>query len=845
MKTKKIKINLTNYKSLFPGILPSYDEYGNEVIFNNELLSKYNSGNYGMIVKDIVVPLKCIEYNTINNYTNQIIFLYENDKICVNNTIYTLLGGTNTFIIDNKEYSIKQNSVGIPYTVLKQYYLYACQYHNLIKSSINQDKTYKTAIDYYNNEVFPKTNEIKEYYQNLDNTYYNYGGDIMYNWICNNVIKKIKIPEQFDKNWDCEFLYYPEILEWLSWFEIRFNKYKNNTVDYNDPNCCDYKEYIDRGGDDFFNWLKTQINEPLTFETKTPHILLTLLIEHNIDDLGIMSPNIKQWEKGEMTSGLTYDAKSDTFSSKYEDYLTIYNDEVWKSNGKPTYTYDNVYKEINFDEQGWDKVGYSSDINLNILDNIHINENSYEIYNNECILMDNIFLLLENIDTIKFNNKKYIVFKNDYNIPYILENGHIKHLNFDKKNKIYYIKNTINDTLNNIEIEKGVIYQGSFFIKKNNYIEIAKNNCLYRYEIFNNFIKIKDNYFLIKNNQVFHFEKYQLSQEKHTQFKAIYIAKYSLLLNDNEYNINGSFFNILKTSNERLTDEVNGYTDSKLDALKPIRKCFDDIGNELPGMFIKDENDTFIQPTENSTLDIYYHIGDTSGFELKKNNDGSVSVDKNNNPLYYGNIITNIEFYYKDVNGNIIDVTKTNSIDETNRLKNENNSYSYEDNMSCTITYLIGAVLTKKTNGNNTYYEYDNANSFGIEYKDYIHLLKKETTYFMTSQISYPIYYYEFEYELNNTSLDDFNKKVETKRTYFRYKINSDEELDNLMPKIPLIKEEMYNGISTQPIVVNNVSIDRGSSASLDKHLRLTEIGTMEALENYGNGIWNIHSNTE
>ena len=62
---------------------------------------------------------------------------------------------------------------------------------------------------------------------------------------------------------------------------------------------------------------------------------------------------------------------------------------------------------------------------------------------------------------------------------------------------------------------------------------------------------------------------------------------------------------------------------------------------------------------------------------------------------------------------------------------------------------------------------------------------------------------------------------------------------------LPLIKEEMYNGISTQPIVVNNVSIDRGSSASLDKHLRLTEIGTMEALENYGNGIWNIHSNTE
>ena len=65
------------------------------------------------------------------------------------------------------------------------------------------------------------------------------------------------------------------------------------------------------------------------------------------------------------------------------------------------------------------------------------------------------------------------------------------------------------------------------------------------------------------------------------------------------------------------------------------------------------------------------------------------------------------------------------------------------------------------------------------------------------------------------------------------------------MQRIPLTKEAEFVGISLQPRVTDNVLVDRGSAASFDKHLKLTEIGTMEALENYGNGVWNIHSNTD
>ena len=838
MKTKNFKINLKKYKSLYPSILPCYDEFGNEIILDNDNLSQYISGDYNMIVSDIIIPLSCIELDNHKTY-KKIAFLYSSDNVCVDNEIYTSSNGK--FIINGFEYSIKENDTPIPFTTFNLYYNYGCKYHNIIKSLINPNKVYTNAIEFYNSEVFPKTNELEEYYRNLDYTYYSYGGDLMFNWLCDNFVKKIKIPEKFSEYWDCEFLYYPEIIEWLAWFKIRYDKYNGEDVDYTNPNCCDYKEYIDKGGDEFYEWLKLQKEIINTPKHEIPNIVLTLLIENNIDDLGIMSSNVKNWEEGEIVSGVTKDN-----SVKYDGFLTLYNNNVWKStNTSSTSGYDEKYKEIFFKKDSWDKVGYETINNVNTLSNIELNNNVYEIKNNECVLIDNLLFLVQNVEIIKFNKTYYYVYRNDYNIPYIKINGHIQHLIFDKATKKYYLKNN-NNKLSYIKLEKAIKYKGTYYFKKKNNIEIKKNNCLFIYPIYKQYVKCNDFYYIIKDNELYKFNNYKISEEKRNGYVTIYNADYDKVIINVDININDSLIRILSPFKELSNDEVSGYTDSKLDSLKPLRKCFDDVGNELPGMFIKTENDTFIQPKENSTLDIYFHVGDTSDFEIKKDDDGNVEVDANKNPLYYGNIIIDIEFYFKDVNGNVIEITRSKNINDTLQSKQNNTSYAYEDNISCVITYLIGAVLTQKIDGDNTIYEYDSNNSFGIEYKDYVHLIKKETTYFMTTDISYPIYYWEFEYEYNNTVLYDYNeKKVETKRTYFRYKLNKKEDLDELMPSIPLIKEEMYNGITTQPIVKRNVNIDRGNSASLDKHLRLTEIGTMEALENYGNGIWNIHSNTQ
>lgn len=56
-----------------------------------------------------------------------------------------------------------------------------------------------------------------------------------------------------------------------------------------------------------------------------------------------------------------------------------------------------------------------------------------------------------------------------------------------------------------------------------------------------------------------------------------------------------------------------------------------------------------------------------------------------------------------------------------------------------------------------------------------------------------------------------------------------------------LTKEEYLFGIISPPEVQNDVFIDRGITTVMDMHLRLSEIRTLNGLENYGNGYYKIN----
>ena len=66
---------------------------------------------------------------------------------------------------------------------------------------------------------------------------------------------------------------------------------------------------------------------------------------------------------------------------------------------------------------------------------------------------------------------------------------------------------------------------------------------------------------------------------------------------------------------------------------------------------------------------------------------------------------------------------------------------------------------------------------------------------------------------------------------------------ENGFTNFPLIREEYKFGTSSLENVKADIYIDRGTARAIDTHLKLMEVHSMEALENYGNSSINIIKN--
>ena len=86
----------------------------------------------------------------------------------------------------------------------------------------------------------------------------------------------------------------------------------------------------------------------------------------------------------------------------------------------------------------------------------------------------------------------------------------------------------------------------------------------------------------------------------------------------------------------------------------------------------------------------------------------------------------------------------------------------------------------------------------------------------------------------------------------FRFKINifsgdtdtfngqEDMEEYNGMQVLPVFREEYRFGISSMENVDSDIYIDRGINAAFEKHLKLGEVTSLEALEQYGLNFFKI-----
>ena len=348
-------------------------------------------------------------------------------------------------------------------------------------------------------------------------------------------------------------------------------------------------------------------------------------------------------------------------------------------------------------------------------------------------------------------------------------------------------------------------------------------------------------------------------------------------------------------------DEINGRTISKLSDLRLYNVLTDDVGNDIDGIYQINSGAIYNhQPPEGTVLEPLYQVGNTaniSRFSLTEEDLDDIVDDKN---YFVGDIITRMTFYYKETDETvpeetIVDVVLESGDTYTIRMngkevsgytslsaisastmakeeldKDEEVMYSFYDDIFCDITYYIGATLRRKKDENyNLCYE-PHRNNYGVEYKETVQFVKENREYYLKKpknldsvvpsrindicnhSVSYPIYVYKLTQIMEHVDDSQYGSSYSVPMADFRFKINifsgdtdtfngqEDMEEYNGMQVLPVFREEYRFGISSMENVDSDIYIDRGINAAFEKHLKLGEVASLEALEQYGNNFFKI-----
>lgn len=222
-------------------------------------------------------------------------------------------------------------------------------------------------------------------------------------------------------------------------------------------------------------------------------------------------------------------------------------------------------------------------------------------------------------------------------------------------------------------------------------------------------------------------------------------------------------------------------------------------------------------------------------------------------------------------------------------FENEQQEF-FEDDIYCDITYYNGATLKRQQYNRNltdayttkfmlAYVGSGSSYSYGVKYTETVNFVKTNTEYYLKKKVnnplpyfknnpenhsvSYPIYVYNLKQKLVPITSNTYDTTYETPLANFITEINitkSDKpigfdveyydtydkyenDLNDNVEVYPTFMEEYKFGNSVMQNVDSDIYIDRGINAALEKHLKLGEVFTLEALEQYGNGFFQMMKN--
>lgn len=863
MKVIQKTLQLEEYISRLPSIYPSYLN-GSVIYFDETSIGKRNmqfKTNYGLVPLNLMVD------------------------------------GIGS---ESPSLSTSSSAITLSWSTISEWYSFFTSYYGVINNGGKCGRPYSSLTEMYDSEHIGKSlpfGDDRETYVNLDSKFKDRGGIVnavqkscdgkdsisgyedngFYKWICEYIVPSFKIPNEYSDYWNSTTLYYPNVIEWVSWLTEMSSKYPsdlNKCATTND--CCECEEYIHRGGESLLESLKTWLDETnekilsisnfveTNIDKLTPHAFCIVNMNNAIFPPSIQDSMLEDYSVNKDLRHCKYGGNNNTMGGtvvNHDGTVMLLKDSP--SNGGSKFNRDIM--EMEYDESQFNEY-FTTYLNANPSDfaisddriKYGFNDDGAKAFGKDeddirdkfsktiklensslgWALADGELLPITSSEYIVMDGKKVIVRRSaGTNTPYVTLGGSDIIAKYDFTTNSYHF--TIGEE-KQFPRSKGssdllqITYNGTEIAFDSGSTEVELGNYGIAFPIIDGYCYCDDSTIYVHDGKAY----------------KDYVEDYGVI--DNAI-VSGEYVTLKYDGNIDLYDSfvVTGVTSSKLLELRSYNVMTDDCGNTINGInqSIGSASSYNYQPSEGSVLEPLYQIGNTSSLSQYSGSSGTT-------PTYVGNIITSMEFYYVDSKGDKIAETATMSsgstLDAINKCDDKKNAYDdgnqnniASGNIRCTIEYHVGATVYLS---DGKYVTYPNGND-GVTYMEDVEFVKEKVEYKMNDNgLSYPIYVYKLVQGESMTSRLKCNSCIfytntTTKAIDNSYTMYNDMARFNNLDASPTYQENYNIGVSSIPSIDSDIYIDRGNNAAFEKHLKLGEVMSLEALENYTNGYFKFMEN--
>ena len=392
-----------------------------------------------------------------------------------------------------------------------------------------------------------------------------------------------------------------------------------------------------------------------------------------------------------------------------------------------------------------------------------------------------------------------------------------------------------------------ITYDGTAYVINGNTISINGNE--YRW-VIGTFYNEDGTYYVGKDGYVYIVNGYgQLERDTNYTYSSGYAHKVT------DYDVQ-----VYKSGS------VSGMASSRLTSLRSDAVLVDDAGDPIEGRYdVRNKHNH--QPPQGTVLDLLYEVGNTANmtpYEIEEE-----CAERYGTTFYCGDMITSMKFYFINYAGEKKGERSwsESSLKTINKMMEQPPVDTDTDIVWCDIEYVLGGTWTGSKRYKNglyvgmTYSKPSGSFNPGVTYKETVKFVRTQVQYKLArgkdgqipvtfnsptaNTLSYPIVCYileqnieelKYEYDIRyDYPVAKFEMTLPPNSGWCGYGTSAE--------VFPVFRQEYLLGSATMQKLDVDIYIERGTNAAFEKHLKLGEVTSMEALEQYSNGYFKMMDN--